>query len=116
MAEKQERVGSGYRWLVLIGVAVGFAIVPLLYTDTWSGALKYWALNASFMAWAAIRSPLAPPEKIGRPLAVGIWVLGFALTLLTGALRQFAGSFEVGALLFVMLLALGEIFRPIKNR
>lgn len=116
MAEKQERVGSGYRWLVLIVVAVGFAIVPLLYTGAWSGALKYWALSTFFMAHAAIRSHLAPPEKIGRPLAVGIWVLGFALTLLTGVLQQFAGLFEVVALLVVMLLALGEIFRPIKIR
>ena len=100
----------GYGWLILI--IIGLVTVPLLYLGSWLGSLKYLALIAFFAAYATVRSPLAPPEKIGQPLAAIMWMLAFILTLLAAILRQFTGLFEVTAVLFVMGMALGEVFRP----
>lgn len=50
--------------------------------------------------------------KFARPLAGAMWMLGFVLLLAAGFLKQFAGLFEVIALLLVMVLALSEAFRP----
>jgi uncharacterized membrane protein YfcA len=117
MVEQKDRPDIRYRWLALILAAIVMAIVPVLYVGTWLGALKYLALIAFFLAYAAVRSPLAPPEKSARPLATGLWMLGFILTLAAGFLKQVAGPFEGAALLLIMALALGEVFRPVpENR
>jgi len=109
MIEKKQAL-PGYGWLILL--IIGLVAVPLLYLGEWLSSLKYLVLIAFFVAHAVVRSPLAPPERIGWPLAAGIWMLAFVLSLLAGVLRQFTGLFEATAVLFIMGMALGEVFRP----
>lgn len=112
MIEKRQTL-LHYGWLVLtIAVMVS---VPLLYIGSWLSSLKYLALIAFFAAYALVRSPFAPAQKIGRPLAAGVWMLGFVLIVFAGVLRQLTGLFEVTAVLLAMAMSLGEVFRPLSK-